>query len=88
AKVSGKARHVTDNWIYIQEPGVKVGRLQVFNNWSPYMVADPDTVWLGLEFFARDDDELWALGEEDLKQLAVREMQQLGLADEAELLDL
>lgn len=86
-KVCGKARHVTDNWIYIQEPGVKVGRLQVFNNWSPYMVADPDTVWLGLEFFARDDDELWALGEEDLKQLAVREMQQLGLADEAELLD-
>ncbi|HEV6967725.1 NAD(P)/FAD-dependent oxidoreductase [Roseateles sp.] len=86
-KVAGKARHVSDNWIYIQEPGVKVGRVQVFNNWSPYMVADPDTVWLGLEFFARDDDELWALSEDALKALAVREMQQLGLADEAELLD-
>lgn len=87
AKVAGKARHVNDNWIYIQEPGVKVGRVQVFNNWSPYMVADPDTVWLGLEFFARDDDDLWALGDDALKALAVREMQQLGLADEAELLD-
>ncbi|RZI94720.1 MAG: hypothetical protein EOP39_30220, partial [Rubrivivax sp.] len=86
-KVSGKARCVTDNWIYIQEPGVKVGRVQVFNNWSPYMVADPDTAWLGLEFFARDDDDLWALSEDKLKALAVREMQQLGLADEAELLD-
>ncbi|WP_343624700.1 NAD(P)/FAD-dependent oxidoreductase [Roseateles puraquae] len=86
-KVAGKARHVTDNWIYIQEPGVKVGRVQVFNNWSPYMVADPDTVWLGLEFFARDDDSLWAMSEDALKALAVREMQQLGLADEAELLD-
>ena len=87
AKVSGNARHVNDNWIYIQEPGVKVGRVQVFNNWSPHMVADPDTVWLGLEFFARDDDALWALGDDALKALAVREMQQLGLADEAELLD-
>lgn len=86
-QVAGKARCVSDNWIYIQEPGVKVGRVQVFNNWSPYMVADPDTVWLGLEFFARDDDALWALSEDALKALAVREMQQLGLADEAELLD-
>ena len=40
-----------DNWIYIQEPDVKIGRLQVFNNWSPAMVADPSTIWLGLEYF-------------------------------------
>jgi protoporphyrinogen oxidase len=86
-QVAGRARHVSDNWIYIQEPGVKVGRVQVFNNWSPHLVADPDTVWLGLEFFARDDDDLWALSEDALKALAVREMQQLGLADEGELLD-
>lgn len=86
-QVAGRARHVSDNWIYIQEPGVKVGRVQVFNNWSPHLVADPDTVWLGLEFFARDDDDLWALSEDALKALAVREMRQLGLADEGELLD-
>ena len=78
---------VADNWIYIQEPGVKVGRLQIFNNWSPYMVADPDTVWVGLEFFARDDDELWAMSDEALKTLAVREMQQLKLADADDVLD-
>jgi protoporphyrinogen oxidase len=85
--VCQRTNRVPDNWIYIQEPGVKVGRLQVFNNWSPYMVADPDTVWLGLEFFARDDDELWAMSDDALKALAVREMQQLGLADEADALD-
>jgi protoporphyrinogen oxidase len=76
-----------DNWIYIQDAGVKVGRLQIFNNWSPYMVADPGTVWVGLEFFARDDDDLWAMSDEALKALAVREMQQLHLADEADALD-
>jgi protoporphyrinogen oxidase len=79
--------HLPDNWIYVQEPGVKVGRLQIFNNWSPHLVADPGTVWIGLEFFARDDDALWALDDEALKALAVREMRQLNLADEADALD-
>ena len=87
AAVDARTHRVADNWIYIQEPGVKVGRLQIFNNWSPYMVADPGTVWVGLEFFARDDDELWALSDEQLKALALREMQQLRLADEADALD-
>lgn len=78
---------VPDNWIYIQEPGVKVGRLQLFNNWSPYMVKDPNTVWVGLEFFARDDDDLWAMSDEALKALALREMEQLKLARQADALD-
>ena len=83
----GAIAEVRDNWIYIQEPGVKVGRVQVFNNWSPYLVASPDTVWVGLEFFARDDDELWALDDEALKDLAMREMQQLGLGAQDDVLD-
>ncbi|NWG75119.1 MAG: NAD(P)/FAD-dependent oxidoreductase [Rubrivivax sp.] len=87
ASTSATTNITADNWIYIQEPGVKVGRLQIFNNWSPYMVADPDTVWIGLEFFARDDDDLWALSDDALKALAVREMRQLGLADEQDALD-
>jgi protoporphyrinogen oxidase len=87
AAIDPKTHLVADNWIYIQDAGVKVGRLQIFNNWSPYMVADPDTVWVGLEFFARDDDELWGLSDEALKALALREMQQLKLADEADALD-
>jgi protoporphyrinogen oxidase len=87
ASLQAKTNMVPDNWIYIQDSGVKVGRLQIFNNWSPYMVADPDTVWIGLEFFARDDDELWAMSDEQLKALAVREMRELRLADEEDALD-
>ena len=52
-----------DNWIYIQEPDVRLGRLQVFNNWSPSMVADPDTIWLGLEYFCREGDDLWSMAD-------------------------
>ena len=78
---------VPDNWIYIQEPGVKVGRLQIFNNWSPYLVAQQGTVWVGLEFFAKEDDDLWAMSDEALKQLAVSEMAQIALADPADVLD-
>ncbi len=50
-----------DNWIYIQEPDVKIGRLQVFNNWSPALVSNPDTIWLGLEYFCREGDDLWSM---------------------------
>lgn len=85
--INARTNLVRDNWIYIQEPGVKVGRLQIFNNWSPYMVADPDTVWVGLEFFARDDDALWALSDDALKALALREMQQLKLASQDDAMD-
>jgi len=47
-----------DNWIYVQEPDVKLGRLQIFNNWSPALVADPNTIWLGLEYFCGEGDGL------------------------------
>src|SRR5882724_10398514 len=53
-----------DNWIYIQEPDVRIGRLQVFNNWSPALVSNPDTIWLGLEYFCREGDRLWAMEDE------------------------
>jgi protoporphyrinogen oxidase len=84
---SGSLNIVPDNWIYIQEPGVKVGRLQIFNNWSPYMVRDPDTVWIGMEYFCAEGDELWAMPDEKLKQLGIAEMKRLNLADPAEHLD-
>jgi protoporphyrinogen oxidase len=87
ASIHPRSHLVPDNWIYIQEPGVKVGRLQIFNNWSPYMVADHETVWVGLEFFARDDDALWAMSDEALKALALREMQQIGMASADDALD-
>ena len=62
-----------------QEPGVNVGRVQVFNNWSPYMVADQATLWMGLEFFCREGDPLWTMDDKALKALGHREMVQIGL---------
>jgi protoporphyrinogen oxidase len=81
------ASPLPDNWIYIQEPGVQVGRLQIFNNWSPAMVAEPDKTWVGLEYFCREGDGLWAMRDEDLIALAAREMARLRLADAADRLD-
>ncbi len=70
---------VPDNWIYVQEPGVKVGRVQIFNNWSPYLVSDPTKVWIGLEFFCAEGDELWNSSDADLISLAKLEIDQIGL---------
>jgi protoporphyrinogen oxidase len=79
---------VRDNWIYIQEPGVKVGRLQIFNNWSPYLVADPEhTVWLGLEYFADEGDDLWRLSQQEMARLAVDELAAIGVARPQDVLD-
>ena len=83
----GPLNLVPDNWIYVQEPGVKVGRLQVFNNWSPYLVRDPDTVWIGMEYFCSEGDALWQTADAALERLAIAEMQQLRLADPADRLD-
>jgi protoporphyrinogen oxidase len=78
---------VRDNWIYIQEPDVLVGRLQIFNNWSPYMVADPDNVWVGLEYFAYETDALWKRSDQELIELAKQEMVKLGMLEEEHALD-
>ena len=58
-----------DTWIYIQEPDVLLGRLQIFNNWSPYLVADPTKVWIGLEYFCYDTDDLWQMPDEDAETI-------------------
>lgn len=78
---------VRDNWIYIQEPDVQVGRLQIFNNWSPYMVADPSKVWLGLEYFCNEGDELWRRTDPDLIALGTEELDKIGLIDRSEVID-
>jgi protoporphyrinogen oxidase len=76
-----------DNWIYIQEPDVRIGRLQVFNNWSPSMVADPDTVWLGLEYFCREGDDLWSMADAVFLDFAARELAHIGMIDRSDILD-
>jgi protoporphyrinogen oxidase len=68
-----------DNWIYIQEPDVVVGRLQIFNNWSPWLVAGADKVWIGLEYFCNDTDDLWKLTDEEMSRFAIAEIAKIGI---------
>lgn len=92
-RLSGGSRgesveRIPDHWLYIQEPDVKMGRLQVFNNWSPYMVADPlRTVWLGLEYFCNEGDELWQLSDSALMELGAAELERIGMVRRADVLD-
>lgn len=78
---------VRDNWIYIQESDVLAGRLQIFNNWSPYMVADPTTSWIGLEYFCNQGDDLWTRSDEEMLRLAKAEMQRSGIVNPEDVLD-
>jgi protoporphyrinogen oxidase len=76
-----------DNWIYIQEPDVKIGRLQVFNNWSPALVADPQTIWLGLEYFCEEGDALWCMDNAGFVDFAAAELERIGMIDRRDVLD-
>ena len=76
-----------DNWIYIHDPAVKVGRIQNFRSWSPEMVPDPNLACLGLEYFCFEGDDLWNASDEDLTALAKREIAQIGLVNEDEVID-
>lgn len=78
---------VKDNWIYIQEREVKVGRLQIFNNWSPFMVADPDHVWIGMEYFCNEGDPLWNMEDEALKKFAIDELAQIDIISKEDVID-
>ena len=74
-----------DNWIYIHDSKVKVGRIQNFRSWSPEMVPDPDLACVGLEYFCFEGDNLWEMDDADLVELAKREMEILGLCDPADV---
>lgn len=78
---------VPDNWIYIQERDVKVGRLQIFNNWSPYMVSDIDKVWIGLEYFCNEGDNLWSMKDEDFIRFAIDELHSIDIIDRNDVID-
>jgi protoporphyrinogen oxidase len=82
----GKAL-ISDNWIYIQEPDVLLGRVQIFNNWSPYLVADPANVWLGLEYFCNEVDDIWRLSDERMTTFAIQELSRIRIIDAADVLD-
>jgi protoporphyrinogen oxidase len=76
----------SDNWVYIQEPDVRIGRLQIFNNWSPALVADPTTVWLGLEYFCDQGDDLWVMEDERFIDFAGGELEKIGLIDRQDVI--
>ncbi|MBQ6734481.1 MAG: NAD(P)/FAD-dependent oxidoreductase [Lachnospiraceae bacterium] len=80
---------VPDNWVYVQDRHVKMGRFQIYNNWSPYMVKDLEhTVWMGLEYFCNEGDRMWNLEDDDFARRAIREMVTLKLIDsEKDVLD-
>ncbi|MBR3536600.1 MAG: NAD(P)/FAD-dependent oxidoreductase, partial [Oscillospiraceae bacterium] len=71
---------VPDCWIYVQDTGVKLGRIQIFNNWSPYMVEKPeDTVWIGLEYFCNENDSFWNLSDDECIKMASKELVSMGV---------
>jgi protoporphyrinogen oxidase len=76
-----------DTWIYIQEPDVRIGRLQIFNNWSPTLVRDTETVWMGLEYFCQEGDDLWQLEDAAMARLAIDELTSIGLIDPSDVMD-
>lgn len=77
---------VKDNWIYIQEPYVKVARLQLFNNWSPYMVKDKNLHYIGMEYMCFENDELWSMDDDSFIGFAIDEMKKLKLIKEDDII--
>lgn len=82
-----KGLQLKDTWIYVQEKDVKVGRLQLFNNWSPFMVNTPDNVWIGMEYFCNKGDGFWELNDEEIQKIAIGELAKMGLAEVNDVLD-
>ncbi|MFT6765620.1 MAG: protoporphyrinogen oxidase, partial [Alteromonas naphthalenivorans] len=81
-KIEEQGDLIKDNWIYIQEPDVQVGRLQIFNNWSPFMVTDSNKVWIGLEYFCYTTDDLWKMKDKDLIELGKQELEKIGIIEQ------
>ncbi len=86
-KIKTKNNLIPDTWIYIQERDVKIGRLQIFNNWSPFMVKDPAHVWIGLEYFCNEGDELWSKSDKDFLDFAINEMCRIDMIEKEDVLD-
>lgn len=87
-KIQTLGNIVPDCWIYVQEPDVKLGRIQIFNNWSPYMVSKPEEqVWIGLEYFCNEGDEYWNMSDEEFTKFAIKELVSMGIIEENDVLD-
>ncbi len=80
---------VPDDWVYVHDRNVKMGRFQIYNNWSPYLVKDIEhTVWMGLEYFCNEGDSMWSMSDDDFGKMGIREMVQMKLIDsESDVID-
>jgi protoporphyrinogen oxidase len=78
---------IKDNWLYIQDSQVMAGRIQFFNNWSPFMTEDPKKAWIGVEYFCNEPDPFWQSDDETIKQTAIREMETIGILRKEDVLD-
>ncbi|MEA4815932.1 MAG: NAD(P)/FAD-dependent oxidoreductase [Lachnospiraceae bacterium] len=88
SKIKTLGNIIPDCWIYVQEDSVKMGRIQIFNNWSPYMLSDPrHTLWIGLEYFCNEGDKLWNMNDKDFINMAIDELVQIGMADAKDVKD-
>lgn len=87
-KIKTYKGRVPDTWIYVQERDVKVGRLQIFNNWSPYLVADyENTMWIGMEYFCTEGDDMWEMTSENFTRMAVDELVKIDIIDKDDVID-
>ncbi len=87
-KIKTFKNRVPDTWIYIQERDVKIGRLQIFNNWSPYMVKDyENTIWIGLEYFCSEGDKLWNMGKTEFINMAIEELVKIDIIERDDVID-
>ena len=80
---------IPDNWVYVHDKGIEMGRFQIYNNWSPYMIKDiENTVWVGLEYFCYEGDKWWEMSEDEFADFAIKDMINLGLiADRSDVID-
>lgn len=78
---------IPDCWLYIHAPSVRMGRIQVFNNWSPYLLNDDATVWVGVEYFCNEGDRLWSMPDHDLTDMVIDEMTRIHFLSRADVLD-
>lgn len=82
-----KGNIVPDNWIYIQEPDVRVCRLQVFNNWSPYLVKNEKNAWVGMEYVVSEKDDIWKLSDKKMAKFGIEELSKIGILNPDDVLD-
>lgn len=84
---NNQGKPIDDNWLYIQDQGVEVGRVQLFHNWSHEMTANPSNSWIGAEFFCQANDKLWNSSDLELIKLATKELSGIGLIESSKVLD-